>query len=177
MTTRFRSRRPPPDGIATFVRARRGVAALEFALTAPILLFTILGTIAVGLLVLEQAALDHATSDAARLIRTGQVQSASNGASLFQTRLCADVAGLIPCSALQVDVQSASSFAGINAAVSVAANGTMQNTTFAPGTPGQDVLVRAGYAAGPFFASLAPLIGSHSGMLLLSSVAFQNEMY
>jgi Flp pilus assembly protein TadG len=160
-----------------FLRAQQGVVSVEFGLIAPIFILTVLGIIGMGLLVFEQAALDRATIDAARLIRTGQVQAAGGAESVFTGRLCSDLGGLIPCSALEVNVQAASDFAALSAAVPLTSSGTMQDTGFVPGGPGQSVLVQVGYRAGFPFSLIAPMVGGGSGILLVSSVAFQNEQY
>ena len=159
------------------LRARRGVAALEFALIAPLFVLTVLGVMGVGLLAVDQALLDRATADAARLIRTGALQQAGGAEQVFTARLCADLPGIIPCNTLEVDVQAGADFAALNASVPLTASGTMQNTAFTPGGPGQAVLVEVGYPASFPFDLIAPLLGGGSGTLLLSSVVFQNEMY
>jgi Flp pilus assembly protein TadG len=170
-------RRSPSRRLTACLASRRAVVALEYALAAPILLMTVLGIIGLGIYMLDQAALERATLDAARLIRTGQVQTAGGAESAFTTRLCDDVSLLMPCSALQVNVQAANDFTALSDAVPVSADGAMQDTTFNPGTPGQDVLVQVGYQPGFPFSWLGVLVGSGSDALVLASVAFQNEMY
>ena len=165
------------SGLSRFRAARRAVAALEFALVAPTLLLLMLVVMESGILLFGQAALDAATANAARLIRTGQVQVAGNGAAPFTNRLCSDLTHLLACNAIQVRVQSASSFAGLNPAIPVTSSGAMQNPGFVPGGPGQDVLVQVGYQPSYLIPLVGSVLGAEFGQLLVSSVSFQNENY
>ena len=150
---------------------------LEFALVAPVLLALVLLIVESGLLLFTQAALDHAAQDASRLIRTGQVQMAGNGATPFTNRLCGDLSSLLACSTLQVRVQSAASFASLDPTIKLTSTGAMQNPGFAPGGPGQDVLVQVGYQPSYLIPLVGSLLGAEFGQLLVSSVSFQNENY
>ncbi|MGC8477777.1 MAG: TadE/TadG family type IV pilus assembly protein [Acetobacteraceae bacterium] len=158
-------------------RARRCIAALEFALVAPTLLLLMLLVMESGLLLFGQAALDAATADAARMIRTGQVQQASNGQSLFTTAVCGALSALVPCGSVQVNVQSGTSFAALSTAVAITATGAMQTTGFVPGGPGADVVVQVGYQPNLSIPLVGSLLQAAFGPLLVSTLAFQNEDY
>ncbi len=56
----------------------KGALAIEFAFVAPLFLLLLLVIVELGLTLTTQSLLDGATRDAARLIRTGQVQSQSS---------------------------------------------------------------------------------------------------
>ena len=99
-----------------------------------------------------QAALDTATADAARLIRTGQVQQATAGQSLFTSRLCGDLGNIVAC-------------------------GSVASTGFVPGGPGQFVVVQVSYQPNTFVPLVGPLLRAAFGSLLVSTVTFQNEAY
>jgi Flp pilus assembly protein TadG len=153
--------------------APAGAAALEFALVFPIFLLFAAMIMENGILLVDQAFLDFATADAARLIRTGQVQQGS-GETAFQNQLCADVTPLIACSGLQINVQSAANpgFGSLNATVQADADGNLATTSFTPGGPGDDVLVQVAYKRSYLFS----IVGT--GMSLVASTAvFQNEKY
>ncbi len=76
-------------------RDAKGALAVEFALVAPIFLLLLLVIVELGLTLTTQSLLDGATRDAARLIRTGQVQSQNSPITTFQTLLCSDMAPLM----------------------------------------------------------------------------------
>lgn len=164
-------------GIRALLAACRGDVTLEFALIAPALLTLLLTILEVGLVLFGQAALDTATADAARLIRTGQVQLATAGKSLFTNRLCGDLSGIVPCGNVAMNVQSGTSFAALDAAVAVNASGGMAATGFVPGGPGQFVVVQVGYQPDTFVPLVGPLLRAAFGSLLVSTVTFQNEAY
>ena len=157
---------------------KRGVAALEFAIAAPLLMLLIGAVMETGLLLFTQAILDNATSDASRLIRTGQLQQ-GGGAAAFASQLCADVGSIIPCASLQVNVQSAASFAALaGAGTAVAdATGNLTPQNFNPGTQGQDVVVQVGYPRPYLIPWIGQIVSANGTGLLVSVAAFQNELY
>lgn len=76
----------------------KGALAIEFAFVAPLFLLLLLVIVELGLTLTTQSLLDGATRDAARLIRTGQVQSQTSPISTFQTLLCNDMKPLMSVS-------------------------------------------------------------------------------
>ena len=165
------------SGLSRFRAARRAVAALEFALVAPTLLLLMLVVMESGILLFGQAALDAATANAARLIRTGQVPQSSNGQSLFTTAVCDDLSALVSCGAVQMNVQSAGSFGAMSTTVSTTSSGAMQTTGFSPGGPGADVVVQVGYQPDLSIPLVGSVLRAAFGPLLVSTLAFQNEVY
>ena len=99
-----------------FASAREGVAAVEFALVVGPFLFMIFAVLELAFVFLLSTSLDTATERAARRIRTGEVQTAGEGASAFKTTLCANMTWLASnCStALKVDVRKFKQFADSN---------------------------------------------------------------
>jgi Flp pilus assembly protein TadG len=159
-----------------FVRNQRGVAAIEFAIVAPVVLLLLGGVIENGVVLFTQSLLDNAARDASRLIQTGQVQQ-GGGLSAFTTQLCNDVTGYIPCGSVQYYVQSGGAFSVLSVTVTNN-NGTMSNSgSFDAGDPGSDVAVQVAYNR-PY---LIPLVGKYMAVngstLLVSTVIFQNEPY
>jgi Flp pilus assembly protein TadG len=157
------------------LRARRGVTALEFALVMPVLLTLMLMVMEGGILLFGQAALDAATSSAARLIRTGQVQQAASGQTLFTTSLCNGLSGVVGCSSLWINVQSGTSFATLTSNVS--ATGSPGVVSFSPGGPGSDVLVQVGYTPDSSIPLVGALLARVFSPLMVSTQVFQNEAY
>jgi Flp pilus assembly protein TadG len=159
--------------------AKRGAMAVEFALVGPLFVFLVAVAFDLGLVVFTQSVMDNAVRDAARLIETNQSGST---ASAFAAKLCTDMEGLIPCSDLQYYVQAAGSFSAISPAVHTNSSGDLQfNGSFAPGTPGQDVVVQVAYKRPTLIPwTLVYLDGTTSTIsktsnLLVSTVVFQNE--
>ena len=161
----------------TLIATRRGIAALEFALVAPMLLTLMLLILEVGLMLFGQAALDQATADASRLIRTGQVQLATNGKQLFTNQLCNELSSITSCSNVQFNVQSGASFGALTTGVTVNSTGTMTNAAFTPGSPSQFVIVQVGYQPDTTLPFVGSMLRNVFGPLLVSTVAFQNEAY
>jgi len=161
-------------GIFARRREDRGAVAVEFALISPVFFLLVVMTLELGLVLLTQSVLDLATETAARQIMIGAVTT--SGA--FQTQLCNVVTPLIPCGSLQVNVQSAGAFTGFSLAVPTDGAGNMTNTQFSPGSAGQSVLVQVGYNR-PYLISWVGGIlgGGHDSSLLLSTLAFENEMF
>jgi Flp pilus assembly protein TadG len=162
--------------LARFAYHAGGAHAVEFAIVSPIFILLICIVVQLGLVLLTQSNINYATRDASRLIMTGQVQTGA-GESLFTDKACSDVSVLISCSSLQYNVESASAFSDLNATVLADNSGNMSTIGFNPGGPGSDVLVQVGYS----FPCLIPIacnyIAKNGKLLLVSTVAFQNENY
>lgn len=161
--------------LRTFVRNEGGSSAVEFGLIG-MMFFLLIGMwIELGLMVFMQTTLDNAVRKEARLIRTGQITA--SGASTFKTNICNDVAALMTCANVQVNVISGPSFASLSNQVPTDANNRMTSTSFSPGSSGSAVVVQVGYTRPLTFALAAPFIGKNSSQLVYSSIAFQNEAF
>ena len=96
--------------------------------------------------------------------------------------MCANIYGLFNCNGgLYIDVKTYTSFASVNTALPLDANGNLQTGSFGyqPGGPGDIVVVRLMYQW-PVYVSLLGLnLSDMSGgkRLLISTVAFRNEPY
>ena len=88
---------PLKTRVRTFEACDQGVAAVEFALCAPVF-FLMLGVIIeTGLMMFTEYALQSAVQDSARLIRTGQADAAGMTAAQFKTKICATASVIIDC--------------------------------------------------------------------------------
>ncbi len=160
-------------------KARRGAAAVEFAMVGPFFIFLICVAFDLGLLLFTQSVLNNAARDASRLIMTNQAATSS---SAFTTQLCNDMEGMVPCGDLQYYVQSGATFSAMNASVQTNSGGNLQsNGVYLPGTPGEDVIVQVAYNRPTLMPwSLEYINGtssllSKSTNLLVATVVFQNE--
>ncbi len=100
--------------LSAFLRARRGVALIEFAVVAIPFFMFIFGIVEVALIFWAGYELENATATAARLIRTGQAQTSGYSISDLKTQLCNNVVILSNCaSKVQISVQTSTTFAGL----------------------------------------------------------------
>lgn len=81
------------------------------------------------------------------------------------------------CSQVRYDVVAGNSFSTLPARIQTDADSQIINTHFLPGTAGQDVIVRVGYARSLYFPILRDVLGTRGKLLILSTVVFQNEPY
>jgi Flp pilus assembly protein TadG len=180
------------NALRRFRRNRRGSAAVEFALVAPVffaLLFAILET---AIMFFATQVLETMTQDAARTVLTGQAQSGAVSAckvagqpapctlGTFTTYVCSQIPALFSCPNLYVDVESYSSFSSvvINSQID-SSNNFINNMQYTPGGPGDIVVVRVFYQWPLFVTGLGYNISNLAGSkrLLVATAAFRNEPY
>lgn len=155
----------------------QGTASIEFAMVGPLFILLLLAIFELGFMVYVQTVLDGAARDAARLVRTGQVQGNANPQSVFQNLLCQEVAALVGCGSLIFNVQTFGSFSTVNLTPPRDKNGNLI-TTFSGGKSGSDMAVQVIYNR-PFFTSyVGKYLGGGSGSAFLTStVIFRNEPF
>jgi Flp pilus assembly protein TadG len=171
------------------IRDERGVAAVEMAIIGPPFLLTLLSIVELGLILTTQALLDGATRNAARLIRTGQVNAAGNTIGTFQTLLCNDMSMLLSNATctdnVLIDVISTSNatdFAALTFAPcnSNAGSGGPKPCPFNPGNCADLVAVQVVYNRPfiiPWVGSLLSLASNSQNTTLQSTVVFRNEPF
>lgn len=83
-----------------------GATAVEFAILGLPFCALIFGVIEISVVFLITSTTEHALSETAREIRTGEFQNTTgaNTAAAFKTAVCGHMAGLGKCSKLRVDV-------------------------------------------------------------------------
>ena len=164
------------------IRQQDGAAAVEFGLVAAPFLALVFAIMETAIVFFAGQALETAAADSARLIMTGQAQTAGYGQSQFKTAVCNKIYGLFNCTGgLYVDVKSYTSFASISTSKPIDANGILQtgNFGYTPGGPGDIVVVRLMYQW-PVYVSLLGLnLSDTSGgkRLIMATAAFRNEPY
>jgi Flp pilus assembly protein TadG len=181
-----RLRRPRQKIGLGFLRgkhAERGVTLIEFAIISVPFFLLIFGIMEVGFIFWGTYELENATEDAARQIRTGQVQAANMDENGFKALVCANVALLAQCnSKLQLDVRSFDSFSAIqsNQPEPLDGDGELQsNFTWDPGGPRSIMLVSTFYQW-PMITALTSVSLSNMAdgdRLLRASSAFRNESW
>jgi Flp pilus assembly protein TadG len=171
-----------------FLRSEAGGAATEFALVLLPFFTVLMVIIQSAIVLLAGQVLQTAATNAARLILTGQAQTASYSAAQFKSAICANLTVMFNCTNnLYVDVASFSNFTPISLSSPTNANGTLNTTGFgySPGNAGDIVVVRLIYqwpiiAAGIGFcaATACGLVNSSGNTnTLVATVAFRNEPY
>ena len=164
--------------------ARSGSAAIEFAMIAPVFFLFLMGIIETGVIFFAGSALQNATDDAARLIRTGQL-SGNLTASELRTQICSEVDGLIAKTTcennLQVDLHAYSNFSSATYGSVTKPDGSIDTSKLSVSTIGscQVVLMRSFYPWSIMTPLMAPLLSNmpNGEHLLASAAAFRTEPY
>jgi Flp pilus assembly protein TadG len=171
---------------------RRGSAAVEFALVAPMFFALLFAIIETALMFFASQVLETVTQSSARVVLTGQAQSGSvtNCAvnsvatpctqATFKTYVCAQIPALFDCNSLSVDVQSYSDFSSVTLGNYTACNFDPTTTGYSPGSSGQVVVVRLYYKWPLFVTGLGYNLAcstTNNTRLLVATAAFQNEPY
>ena len=166
---------------AAFARDNRGATAVEFALVAAPFLALVIALIQTFLVFFAQQMLESVVNQSARLVMTGQVQSAQMKQADFKQKVCDQIVILFNCGGLMVDMQVATSWTSANTAMPTLtfdASGNVTNTwQYNPGDAGDIVVLRVMYVwpvvLGPLGFNLSNL--GNGNRLIMSSAAFQNE--
>jgi Flp pilus assembly protein TadG len=162
-------------------KSHSGSAIIEFALIAPIFFLMLFAIIEIGIIFFAQSTLQHATDNLGRMIRTGQVQGQQLTQTQVRTKVCADLAPLIPCdNTLYIDVEAFSNFGSVTFSPPLDSKGNMiPLSNFETGTACSVVLVRVFYGWPVFTPVLTSFLTSMAGSkhLLYAASAFRNEPF
>lgn len=162
----------------SLLRDEDGGVLIEFALVAPPFLLLMVGLIEMSIMFFTSSVIEGATKEAARAIRTGQIQSQADPVTAFQTKLCDSLHNVIDCSKVIFNVQTFGSFAAVSMPIETDEDGEIINTGFAPGGSGAVTVVRAIYRWDFTTPLMNEVISTGiAGNLIVSTVAFQNEPY
>lgn len=173
-------------GLARVMRRFRadeqGATAVEFGIVALPFIALMMAIIETALVFFAGQALETATSNAARLIRTGQAQQLGLTADTFKNLICDQLTYLFDCpGGLYVDVTRYNSFAEINLSKPVDANGVFKPDAFGyeDGVGGDIVVVRTFYEWPTFVNKLGNDMGdlADGNHLLAATTAFRNEPF
>jgi len=172
---------PKTNILRRFRRNRRGSAAVEFALVAPIFFAVLFAIIELALVFFATQILETVTQDTARLIMTGQAQGASFTQAQFKNAVCAKLAVMFDCvNGVSIDVKNYPTFSTVDVSDPIdASKNFVPPNNYLPGGPGDIVVVRLFYKWPVFVAGLGFNLANLSGnkRLLTATAAFQNEPY
>ena len=170
--------------LLTLQRDVRAATAVEFAMLVTPLVILILASLQLSIIFFAGQELQSAAISASRQLMTGSAQQASLTASQYKTTyVCPPVAFLLNCNNIMVDVQSGSSYSGINTSPIVLTYDGSGNVTnsfnYSTGNPGDILIVRVLYnwpvAGAPLLPGLANQPnGNH---LLVGTSVFKSEPY
>jgi Flp pilus assembly protein TadG len=175
-------RRDASTAFGKFTASQRGMAAVEFALVAPIFLAMMLGILQITLIFFAKESLESITESAARGVLTGQVQSNGTTQAQFNTAVCGKITVLFSCSGMMVDLEPATSLSTVNISeptLTFNSSGNVTNSwVFNPGASGQVMVLRVMYQwplfTGPLGLSLSNL--SNGNLLIMATSVFKNEL-
>jgi len=153
-------------------------------MVAPVLFLFLMGIIETGVIYFAGTALQNATDDAARMVRTGQASAFTS--AQFKNQICSELTGFISsatCTAtLQIDVRQYATFSAATYPSVTNADGSLNAGSMSyPGSlsPCQVVLIRAFYPWNIMTPLMQPLLQNMpNGQYLLSAAAaFRSEPY
>ena len=187
--TRFTLRK----ALCRFRDSRRGSAAIEFALVAPMFFGLLFAIIETALMFFAGQVLESVSQSSARAILTGQAQAQGGSIAVCQTTpnvvaacdqttfkayVCSQIPALFDCNKLYVDVVSTSSFTTLSL-TSYGDSCTFNpvGMKYDPGSSSQVVVVRMFYQWPLFVTGLGYDIGCSSKRLLVATAAFKNEPF
>ena len=166
--------------IGNFAACRRGATAVEFALVATPFIAILIAILQTALVFLAQQALQTATTQAARLILTGQAQTQNLTATQFKQDVCNYAAALFTCSGIYVNVQTFTSFSGMTQMSPLqSGNFNSSSMNYTMGGAGDIILLQVFYqwpvVLGPLGFNLTNMNGN--SRLLVGTAVFRNEPY
>ena len=160
---------------------RRGAAALEFALVATPFFMLLFGILEIALIFFASAVIEDGVAEAARDIRTGQLQTAGQNEADFRAIICQRIDAVADCGRLRVDVRRFEDFASTDFTAPQDEDGELDDSGFQfdPGQAGDVVVVRVFYdwpLLGPgMINGLSNMPGNRR--LISSATAFRNEPF
>jgi len=178
-STRRIGKRLTPSPFRRLVRNADGAALIEFAILGPAFLALLVAILQTGVVFLYQQVLQTATTQTARLIMTGQAQTQKMSSATFLQNVCSAAGSFFDCSKLSTNIQTFSSFSGMQMTNPVSAGTFNSPSNYSLGGPGDIVLVQVFYQLPVVSAPLGfSMANTSDGNALITAVAvFRNEPY
>ena len=164
-----------------WIKRKDGTTAIEFSLLAiPYVMLTI-GIIELSIMYTAGSLLEGATSSAARLVRTGQIQQSgvAQPEEAFRDAMCSYATVLIRCEDIVIEALPLNSFADAEAMQpQYDAEGNMISQGFSIGGSNDRVLIRVSYRYSMMTPFIGPLlVGPANSRLFMSTIVLQSEPY
>ncbi len=162
-------------------QSEAGTTTIEFALLAAPFVAGLFAILQTALVFFAGQTLETAAAASARLILTGQAQTAGWTAAQFKSQVCNQIHGVFNCNnGVYVDVETYPSFSAVNTGMPIS-NGQFNSSAlgYNPGGPGDIVMLRLYYQY-PVFVNLlgfnlSDLTGGYN--LFAATAVFKNEPY
>ncbi len=166
--------------INRWVKKRDGTTAIEFSLLAIPYVFLTVGIIELSIMYTGASLLEGATSSAARMIRTGQIQqSGADPETAFRQAICDYATVIINCNDIQVEVMTMASFSDFGAmGANYDGDGNLVSQGFDAGASNDRILIRVAYRYEMMTPFIGPLLaGPDNSHLFMSTIVLQTEPY
>ena len=158
-----------------------GTTAIEFSFIAVPFIMMAVGILEVSMMFAGGNLLEGAVADAARLVKTGNIQQNGGDESTFRAALCASAPVIIDCNDVEIEVipvGSGSFFDIASLGAQFDSDGNFQSRGFNAGGVNDVMLIRAVYD----YEMITPLVGTiitggEGSMRMMSTVVFQTEPY
>ncbi len=158
-----------------------GTTAIEFAFLAMPYLLLSLGIIEMSLMFASESLLEGATTQASRMVKTGQLQQSGSAdpEADFRLALCAHAPVLIRCSEIVIEARPMGSFSDYpSMQPSFDEDGAMVSQGFATGGSSDRILIRVAYN----YTAFTPLVGHmlwgpDASRMFISTIVLQTEPY
>lgn len=163
-------------------RDKRGVAAVEFALIALPFFMLTFGLIEIIMVFILSTTMDYGVQEAARRVRTGELQAASGDMAKFKQAVCGELFLLLDCETkLSLDVRKYDSFSATDFTPPVDKDGKLKTDgmVFDAGKANDIVVVRAFYAWDLITPVISAPMSNLAGgkRLLVATATFRNEPF
>ena len=170
-----------PGGVTLFLKREDGATAVEFSLIAVPFTLLLIAIVELSMFFAASSMIQGATEEAARLVRTGQVQQ-TNGdpQEMFENALCAHASVMANCDNIFYEVIRLDNFADFtNYPLQFDGDGNMVSQGFTPGGVNDVVLIRASYRYPLMIPLLANIFsdGPNNTRLIVATLVLQSEPY
>jgi Flp pilus assembly protein TadG len=148
MSSPARSTAAVRKALRRFRRNRRGSAAVEFALVAPVFFALLFAIIETALVFFAGQVLETAVQDSGRLLFTNQSNCAGMSQADFKQNICDRVSALMSCAGVDVDVRSYAAGTAITITDPLVSGNYASNSVYQPpvcNTTSDTVVVRGFY--------------------------------
>ena len=165
-----------------WVREERATTAVEFSMIGIPFILMIVGIVEMSLMFTVQSVIQQATFDAARLIRTGQLQQGELGDPevAFRQAVCDFAALVVSCDKIQYSVEVMNEFSDArDKPAEFDDEGNLEERVFDPGVENDVILVRVAYNFPIRTPMMKPLLANVDGTKrsIFSTMIFQTEPY
>lgn len=166
--------------LRAFAKREEGATAVEFGIVIVPFVAMLFAIMQTAMVFFASQTLETAAADSARLILTGQAQTASLSQASFKTEVCKKIFGIFDCAnGVTVDVQKYTNFASADLSRPVDSTGKVKAGGYVPGGPCEIVVLRLIYEFPVYVSLLGFDLSDQTGgkRLIVATSVFRNEPY